>query len=154
MADSNPFAHLGQGMLGADASIARAAGTPQPIFDKNPMAPITKGLVAAGMDKFGITKFLNSLGGSGSQPEQQPEGAVVPPSVGGTGINPMSMGAVPPGGVGLQNNAPIEGLQPRPYTVQGFGGQTGYSLPTSPYQLNQPSSADETRKQILSSWGS
>lgn len=149
MADSNPFAHLGLGMLGSDVSIARAAATPQPVFQKNPMA----GLLAMGIDKIGLKDFLNSLGSEGKD-DSAPQGGIVPPSVPGTGINPMSMGAVPPGGVGLQNNAPIEGLQPRPYTVQGFGGQTGYSLPTSPYQLNQPSSADETRKQILSSWGS
>lgn len=149
MADSNPFAHLGQGMIGADVGIAKAAGTPQPIFEKNPLAPITKGLVAAGMDKFGITKFLNSLGGS---EDQQTQSGVAPPPVAGTGINPMLLGSAPPAG-GMQNKAPVEGLQPRPYTMQGFGGPGAYSLPQSPYQTNQPEQAGDTHNQIRSAWG-
>ena len=48
MADSNPFAHLGQGMLGADVGIARAAATPQPIFEKNPL----RGLIGMGLRRF------------------------------------------------------------------------------------------------------
>lgn len=148
MADSNPFAHLGMGMMGNDANIARSAATPQPVFQKNPMA----GLLAMGIDKLGIKNFLNSL--SGGSEDQDATNGVAPPPVAGTGVNPMSIGAVPPGGIGMQNKSSANGLQPQPYTMQGFGGQTGYSLPQSPYQMTQPSSADETRKQILSSWGS
>lgn len=154
MADSNPFAHLGMGMLGADVGIAKAAATPQPLFKNNPMA----GLIGMGLDKLGVKDWLNALGGGEGQTEQQPEGAVAPPSVAGTGINPVSMGAaIPPGsetvGLGMQNKAPIEGIQPKPFTYQGFGGQGGYALPQSPYQVTQPQQAGDTKNQIRSAWG-
>ena len=112
MADSNPFAHLGQGMLGGDAAIARAAAAPLPLFVSgekgglrfNPNMPIAGGLAAMA---------LNSLFGKKPDQEQDIQNGVAPPVVGGTGVNPMLMGSAPPGGVGLQNEAPVQGLQPR-----------------------------------------
>lgn len=149
MADSNPFAHLGLGMLGGDVGIARAAASPQPIFDKNPL----RGLIGMGLDKMGVKDYLDSL----TADNQTAPVGVAPPPVAGTGINPMNMAVVPFASdlskTGLQNKAFVEGVQPYGYTMQNFGGSTGYSLPQSPYQMNQPSGADETRKQILSSWG-
>ena len=148
MADSNPFAHLGQGMIGADVGIAKAAGTPQPIFQKNPMA----GLLAMGLDKMGVKDFLNSLSGGA---DQNAENGVAPASVGGVGINPMGVGVMPPGsdvaGIGLQNKTSVGGIQPRPYTAAGFGAQP--ALPKSPYQTNQPEQAGDTHNQIRSAWG-
>lgn len=148
MADSNPFSHVGLGMMGADASIARSAAIPQPLFQKSPMPA----LLAMGISNLGLKDFLNSIGGNSD--DKETVGGIAPPPVAGTGINPMGVGVVPPGGVGMQNKSFAEGMQPRPYTMQGFGGSGGYSLPQSPYQFNQPNQADDTRKQILSSWGS
>lgn len=154
MADSNPFAHLGLGMLGADAGIARAAGSPQPIFEKNPLGALTRGLIAQGMDKLGITDYLNSFGKPSAENQQQV--GIVPP-VAGTGVNPMMMGVAPPGsdvaGLGLQGKQSVEGIQPRPYVYQGFGGPGAFSLPQSSYQIGKPA-ADDTHNQIRSAWGS
>ena len=128
MADSNPFAHLGQGFLGSDVGIARQAATPQPLFDNNPL----KGLLAEGLDKIGVIDFLNSLGSK--KPEGKTNAPIAPPQVQSSGINPVAMSNQAPGGLGLN-------VKP---------AQNPFVSPNAPTAYGQE---DETRNQIRSAWG-
>lgn len=133
MADSNPYANLGQSMLGQDASIAKQMSTPDSLMEKiqkaaggggaaNPLAI----LAYAAADKLG-DMFGGGGEGGGSAPWTSSSGtgaslfrAIVPPppSTGGGnfGVPPVQAQS------GGQPMMPSTPQAPQPGGLRGFFG--------------------------------
>ena len=142
MADTNPFANMGLGMMGGDSAFAKnyiSGGD-----TKKGESTILGGAVAKLLDVSGIKDFLNEKTAS----DTAVPSAAVPPSINygfqpvapisQQGINPNAMPMAVPNGIGL-NAKPA-----------------GAMAPFSFQQLTSPAlSADEEHKrQVTSAWGS
>lgn len=163
MADSHPFSNAGLGMFGADAAIAKQAGTPEGASDK--MKKLIGVMTGGALEATGLKDFFDKLGGgeTGGQPSSggginvqpplpaspsaAPDYSVAPPlPVSPQGINPMALPNQAPGGIGF-NAKPAGAVPP----------SGGAAPPANIFQFNttpaQPINPDEEhRNQVKSAW--
>lgn len=147
MASDNPFAHLGLGMMGQDAALARQMATPEGSEKGRKLLGM---LAGEALDAAGIKDFLDKLGASEDKVSK-----TASPQTYSAGIAP-SQPIVPDYSL-TQGKPPSfidsKALHFAPPNALRFPPSATYAGGISPYQTTQEQDVDdEHRKQIKSAW--